>query len=34
MHFVDDMDEIEREWMGVGVKIKKSGSVEIIARGD
>ena len=31
---VDDMDEIERVWVGVGVKIKKSGNVEITARGD
>ena len=29
---VDDMDEIERVWVGVGVKIKKSGNVEITAR--
>ena len=30
---VDDMDEIVR-WVGVGVKIKKSGNVEITACGD
>ena len=27
-------DEIERVWVGVGAKIKKSGNVEITARGD
>ena len=30
---VDDMDEIKGVWVGVGVKIKKSGNVEITARG-
>ena len=29
---MDDMAEIERVWVGVGVKIKKSGNVEITAR--
>ena len=29
---VDDMHEIERVWVGVGVKIQKSGNVEITAR--
>ena len=28
---VDDMDEIERVWVGVEVKIKKLGNVEITA---
>ena len=29
---MDDMAEIERVWVGVGVKIKKSGNVDITAR--
>ena len=31
---MDDMDEIKRGWVDVGVKMKKSGSVKITARGD
>ena len=31
---VDDMDEIERVGVGIGVKIKKSGNVAITAHGD
>ena len=29
---MDDMAKIERVWVGVGVKIKKSRNVEITAR--